>query len=354
VRNRVSVLVFVVCSGLAAHAAQQPQIPTTSEEIYKAWCAKCHADDGSGRVAVPTVKVQPRDFSDCPSATPEPDADWELVTAGGGTPAGMSSEMPSYGELLRPDQIRDLVRYLRSFCTEPGWPSGNMNFPRPIFTEKAFPENEVVILPEASHQDGEATGFRLRSVYEHRIGRRAHMEIGVPLRSVDAGRRETGLGDISLAGKYVLHTNRANTAIVTAGLEVTLPTGSASRHLGSGTTVFEPYIASGVALGPTILQGQVKYEFPARHPLSEREFVYNVYVGHSLDDRPSAWTFGVELNGVQKEVAVTPQVRKALTRTGALAVAGGVRIPFINQPAQPVRFVGYLLWEYLDPVRSRP
>jgi mono/diheme cytochrome c family protein len=346
-------LPFLFFGSSVAHAGQAAQIPATSSELYGAWCAKCHAENGSGRVAVQTVKVPPRDFTDCRLATPEPDADWELVTAQGGPPAGMSSEMPAYGQLLDTDRIRGLVAHLRTFCTESGWPSGNLNFPRAIFTEKAFPENEVVILPAVSHKDGEPTGFTLKSVYERRFGRRAHGEIGVPIESVAADRRDTGLGDISVAGKYVLHTNRATTSIVTAGLEVVLPTGTAGRSFGSGTTVFEPYLASGMALGRTVVQGQLKYEFPASDFWAEREAVYNLYVGHTLDDRPSAWTFGIELNGIETDVAMTPQARKALTRTGALAAAGGVRIPLNNRSNQPVRYVGYMLWEYLDPVRPR-
>ena len=32
-----------------------------------------------------------------------------------------------------------VVETLRSFCKEPGWPRGEMNFPRALMTEKAFP-----------------------------------------------------------------------------------------------------------------------------------------------------------------------------------------------------------------------
>lgn len=337
-----------------AQAGQAPQLPTTPAGIYEAWCAKCHAQDGTGRVPVPTVKTPPRDFTDCPLATAEPDADWILVTAKGGPPAGMSSEMPAFGDLLQPDQLQGVVDYLRAFCVEPGWPSGNLNFPRPLFTEKAFPENEVIVAPAVSHREGEPTNGSVKAVYERRIGRRAHAEVGMPLASAVAGTRSTGLGDLSVAAKYVLHTNRANTSILTAGLEVVLPTGSESRQLGGGTTVFEPYLASGVAFGETFLQGHVKYEFPARDLWSDREFVYNLYLGHSLDVTPSTWTFAVELNGVEKDMAVTPQARKALTRTGALAAAAGVRIPINHRSAHPIRYLGYLLWEYLDPVRPRP
>lgn len=350
----LAVAALLVSASVAAQDGQV-QIPGSPAELYGAWCAKCHAEDGSARVPVATVKSVPRDFTNCRLATGEPDSDWELVIAQGGPAAGMSSEMPAYGELLQPEQLRDLVAYVRAFCKEPGWPSGNLNLPRPLFTEKAFPEDEVVLTPVVSHSAGERAGFELRSLYEGRVGRRANVEISVPMESVAGGvDRSTGVGDIAVAGKYVLHTNRAATSIISAGFEVTLPSGKESVGLGGGTTVFEPFLVSGLVFGQTFLQGHLSWEFPARDPWVDREVVYNLYLGRSVDATPATWTFGVELNGVQKEVALTPQVRRGLTRTGALAAAAGVQIPIINRSEQPTRYVGYLLWEYLQPVRPRP
>ncbi len=61
-------------------------------------------------------------------------------------------------------------------------------------------------------------------------------------------------------------------------------------------------------------------------------------------------TLGLELNGVDRNLAITPQLRKGLTRTGAIAVAGGIQIPLNNREFRRLRWVGYFLWEYLDPV----
>ena len=52
--------------------------------------------------------------------------------------------MPSFKDLLTPDQIGKVIEHLRSLCTEEAWPRGNLNLPRPLITEKAFPENETV------------------------------------------------------------------------------------------------------------------------------------------------------------------------------------------------------------------
>jgi hypothetical protein len=312
----------------ALSVSAQPQ-PTTIPEMWDAWCARCHAKDGSGKIEEPTITVEPMDFTDCRVTSPEPDADWELAIAQGGPAVGLSSEMPAFGDSISPDQVRAFVSHIRGFCKERGWPAGNMNLPRPIFTEKAFPENEFVILPAISHDTGE-----VEAIYERRFGKRGMWEVVLPV-------TEGGVDEVELAAKYVLHATDAR--IFSAGLEVVVPTG-----------VIEPYLAAGTMLGGNYLQAQVKFEFPARPEKAERAFVYNLYVGRDTSMFPTTWTLGMELNGENRELALTPQIRKGLTRTGALGASIGVQIPLNERRERSTRVVGYLLWEYLEPVRARP
>ena len=331
-----------------ATVATAGQIPTEPDAMFDAFCAVCHGEDGRGQVENPAIDSEPMDFTDCAVATPEPDADWQLVITHGGLAAGLSSEMPSYGDALTDGQIQALIGYIRGFCAEPGWPIGTLNFPRAIFTEKAFPENEFLLLPEFS--DG-VTRCGLRAIYGRRVGRRGQVELRVPVESVSAaGERRSGLGDVKLAGKYVVNTDRAMTRITTVGLEVSLPTGDEDDGFGHGTAVFEPYLAFGTTLGDLYLQTQLKVESPASDPLSDAELGYNVYVGFDLSEFLTTWTLGLELNGVARDLALTPQLRKGLTRTGAIAVGSGVQFPLTNRDVRRVRWVGYFLWEYLDPV----
>ncbi len=81
--------------------------------------------------------------------------------------------------------------------------------------------------------------------------------------------------------------------------------------------------------------------------------VYNTYLGRDTSAAPNTWTIGVELNGEDDLVALTPQVRKGLTGTGALAASVGMMVPLNKREEQGVRWVGYLLWEYLEPWRAR-
>lgn len=340
---------FVFMAALAA----QPQ-PTTIPEMWDAWCARCHAQDGSGKVIEPTIVVEPMDFTDCRVASPEPDADWELAINAGGPAVGLSAEMPGFGDSITAEQTRGFVAHMRGFCRETGWPHGNTNFPRPIFTEKAFPENEVVILPAVSHRST-LNDVNLVAVYERRFGKRSMWEVALPMAShaTSGTARRQGIGDVEVAIKHVLLARADSPAILSAGFEVALPTGSAVRNLGRGTTMFEPYLAAGTVIGSTYLQAQAKVELPADRAKASRAFVYNLYAGRDLSGSPDTWTFGVELNGENNELAFTPQLRKGLTRTGALGAAVGVRIPIIGGREQGTRLVSYLLWEYLEPVRAR-
>ena len=86
---------------------------------------------------------------------------------------------------------------------------------------------------------------------------------------------------------------------------------------------------------------------------AEPNTVYNIYFGHDAKLLPSSFTYGIELNGENDELAFTPQIRKGLSKSGALAGAFGVRIPINKRDEQGVKWVGYLLWEYLEPVLSR-
>jgi hypothetical protein len=341
--------------------------------MWGAWCARCHADDGSGKVNEPTVTVEPMDFTDCKITTAEPDADWERAIAKGGPGVGLSPQMPAFEDSLTPNQITAFVSHMRGFCKEPGWPSGNTNFPRPLLTKKAFPENEFLIVPAVSHWDEDPapsiTEASLVAMYERRVGKRSMVEIEVPLITTNVLTTWIGgVGDVALAFKHAIYAtgddpaNASPPRIVSAGLEAVLPSGDRFKTHGSGTTIFEPFVTAGTMLRNWYVQGELKVELPANRVRADRAVVYRAYVGRDLNRAPNTWTLGVEFTGESTYplievrtnlVALTPQVRKGLTGTGALAAAAGVMLPINKRDAQGVRWVGYLLWEYLEPLRAR-
>jgi len=332
----------------AAPLAQEAA-PRTIPEMWTAWCARCHGADGRGRVAEPTLTVQPRDFTDCRRATTEPDADWALATAKGGPAVGLSAQMPAFGAALTAAQIDGFVAHMRRFCTEPDWPDGNLNLPRPIFTEKAFPEDELVVTPMTTHGGGERHWTGVLTL-EKRIGKRAQLEVTQPLESVVVdGRRSRGFGDLELGFKYVLNPRRHN-HLAAAGIDVRTPTGSSSEGLGAGEARVEPYLATASAFGLTYVQSQVKLELPRNRPWADRVAVYRVSLGRDLSLTPRAWTVGLELTGENDALALVPQVRKGISPSGALAGAFGVSLPVNHSDEQGRTWVAYVLWEYLEPV----
>jgi mono/diheme cytochrome c family protein len=351
VRKLALVLSLILLSVVPALAQDAP---TTIPEMWNAWCARCHGKDGTGKVPDRPVTVEPMDFTECKITTPEGDSDWEAVISQGGPAAGLSSQMPAFGDFLKPAQVSEFVAYIRNFCQEKGWPSGNLNLPRPMFAEKAFPENELIFAPVVSHRTDEPAEIGFAAIYEKRLGKRAQLEAVLPLGSVGGeDGRNSGVGDIEIGLKYAL-TPSATNHLFSVGFDVSTPTGSESNGLGEGQYFFEPYISTATVIGSqTYLQTQFKLEFPQNEPWADRAFIYNIYLGRDHRLSPSTMTYGIELNGENDEVALTPQLRKGLSRTGALAAAFGVRVPVNHFDEQGVKFVGYLLWEFLEPVRSR-
>ena len=348
-------LVLLLGAGLPAAA----QLPATPAAMYGEWCAVCHGEDGAGRPSSRPVKTEPIDFTDCRLTTPETDADWELVITHGGPAAGRSSDMPGF-EMLGREAILDLVRYTKTFCRDERWPSGNLNFPRAIFTKKAFPEDEAILQPVVSHgrEANVRTGTDL--VYARRVGRRSQVEIAVPAESVDAFTGlKIGFGDLRLEAKHVLYADATRPMIVSAGLEASLPTGSRRWGFGEGTTVFEPFAAIGAAWRDWFIQGELRGLLPTkRFPIEPvRHVRYGVAFLRPLSASPVGWTLGAELNGTDSNVSVTPQLQKGLTRTGSLIAAFGVRLsltPPLPYKYDVTRWSGFLLWDFREPLRARP
>jgi mono/diheme cytochrome c family protein len=159
---------------------------TTGKEIYRAACTSCHGVDGTGAPQKTRGFKAPDtfpDFTRCDQTTPEDNKAWEAIITYGGPYRGFSQIMPSFGQALTPEQIRQVAHYLRSFCTNPHWPRGELNLPRALVTEKAFPEDEEVI-STAVNAHG-AGAVETHYIHEQRFGMKNQLEIDLPINFAD-------------------------------------------------------------------------------------------------------------------------------------------------------------------------
>ena len=144
---------------------------SSGKDIFQATCVACHGTDGRG-ASDATRGFEPPptfpDFTACIATAREPNRDWSGILHNGGPARGFSEIMPSFREALTSDQIAKVIEYVRGFCREPSWPRGELNLPRALFTEKAFPEDEAVI--DAAIDTKSPRNITSRLIYERRFG----------------------------------------------------------------------------------------------------------------------------------------------------------------------------------------
>ena len=331
----------------------------TGRELYLDACAACHGSDGTGTASSQVgFDIPLPDFTDCDFAVREPNGDWLAVTHAGGPARGFAREMPAFGEALTDDEILRIMEHVRGFCTDDAWPRGELNLPRPLVTTKAFVEDEAVL---ATSIDAEGRGAVMNEVvYEQRFGARNQVEIVVPFgfREREAGGWSGGqLGDIALSAKRaVYHSVRSGTIVSLAG-EAILPTGDEATGFGSGTVIFEPYVAVGQVLpASAFFQFQGAVGLPLDRDQANEEAVWRGVLGTSLSQGRwgRTWSPMVEVLGSRELVAdapthwdVVPQVQVTLNTRQNIMANIGVRLP-VDGSGRDTQVMGYLLWDWFD------
>jgi mono/diheme cytochrome c family protein len=210
------VLLLHLVSGVGA-SAQTAAALDSGDSVYRAACVACHGLNGRGAPqATVGFDVPLPDFADCSFNSREQAADWFAISHDGGPARAFDQRMPAFGRVLTPAQIEMAVAHIKQFCDDPSWPAGELNLPRALVTEKAFPEDEAVLSTTI------ASGvFVNEFLYERRIGARTQYEVKVPVAAVqegDAGWRR-GLGDVAAAIKHAFHHSLKQGRIFAAAAE---------------------------------------------------------------------------------------------------------------------------------------
>ena len=344
-----------------AVADPAPESAARGRAVFEERCASCHGSAGRGDgPALAGSPIRPPDFTDCRFAAREPDADFLAVAHGGGPARGFSPLMPPHGEAVPEAALRDAIAHVRTLCTDARWPRGELNFPRPLFTEKAFPEDEAVVTTRGNLEDDGFVESEL--VLEKRIGPRSQLELagrGVAREESAPGDGwAAGGGDLFVGAKHVLFHDLAPGSILSVGGELRIPTGDEDRGLGAGTFVGEPYLAFGQRLGENaFLQVQALAELPFDEDPAQPEAQLRAAFGWSVaqDRFGRTWSPMLEViwtsvfdGPVHHEVDLVPQVQVTLSRRQHVRLDVGLRVPVDESGRRPTQLAAYLLWDWFD------
>jgi hypothetical protein len=328
--------------------------------VYTAACAACHGDDGRGRTSSQLgFDVPVPDFTDCDFAVREPDSDWYAIAHRGGPIRGFDRLMPAFGEALSQAELEAALLQIRAFCTDARWPRGELNLPRALFTEKAYPEDEAVItttlvgvgLDRVTHE----------FVWEQRFGPLNQIELKVPITRADLGAPEgwkSGTGDLGIGVKHTLRHSLERGAILAVGGELVLPTGDEAKGFGKGTSVLESFVLYGKMLpNDSFVQLQGILEFPNDSAFDD-ELVVRAAIGRTWTvDAPFGRSFTPMLEvlaarelrgGAETEWDLAPQLQVSLNTRQHVLGAIGIRQPITNRGNRSTELVFYLLWDWFD------
>lgn len=346
-------------SSPAQSSAPAPAATRSGAELYRAACAACHGIDGTSAPQSTVGFDTPLpDFTDCAFATVEPNADWLAVVHDGGPVRGFDRRMPAFGEALSEDEILRVIGHIHQFCESRDWPRGELNLPRALVTEKAFPENEAVVTTKVG--GGAAGNVVNEFLYERRFGVRNQFEVAVPfaVHESQLGQWNRGLGDIAVAVKHVLFHSVNRGAIVSVAGEAVLPTGKETLGMGKGVTVLEPFIAVGQILPRNaFVHAQAGAEVPADQDKAASEAFWRATLGITIEQGRfgRAWSPMIELlaareleRGESVQWDVVPQMQVTLNQRQHLMINAGVRIPVTGRDARRAQVLTYFLWDWFD------
>jgi mono/diheme cytochrome c family protein len=344
--------------GQATDNDAAPPVERTGEAVFADACASCHGTDGRGRTAEEAgFSAKLANFTDCSFATREPDANWIAIIHRGGPARALSWRMPAFDRALSKEDILAAVGYLRSFCKDDRWPRGDLNLPRALFTEKAYPVDEAVAQTSIAVEGPAAGETEFR--YDRRFGANGQLEVGVPAAwSDNDGKLATGLGDITLAWKQAIFASMDTRAILSVGGGVILPTGSKSRGLGDGATTLEPFVLFGEALpNNAFFQSQVVADFPLRDGY-ENTVGLRAVMGRTFrqdEGYGRAWTPMLELVSDRNfsvhdktNWSIVPQMQVTLSRRQHVALGLGANIPVTSTDVRDTQAEIYLLWDWRE------
>jgi mono/diheme cytochrome c family protein len=353
-------LIVSVTAGVLFGEAGSLQLDT-GEHIYKTACVACHGPDGKGTPKSIAGFEPPDSFPDftrCDQTTAELDNDYRAVIVHGGRYRGFSQIMPSFKQALTPEQINKVIGYLRHFCREQGWSRGELNLPRAIVTEKAYPEDEEVVSTAVNAKG--APGSETHIIHEQRFGKKNQIEVDVPINFQDENHTwYGGVGDTTFGVKRVLFSNLRRGSIMALQGSVLVPSGNRARGFGSGTTTFETFAAYDQLFRTnTSIQTQFGADLPRHTDIAPQSIFFNTAIGQTImadHGLGRAWTPMLEflakrdlMDNAKTNWDLLPQMQVTISHRQHIRGDVGVRVPVSNTAGRAVQLQLYLLWDWQD------
>lgn len=368
----LSALALLITLGARADNLPQQLGLKTGHDIYQAACSACHGGNGEGTPEAIAGFTRPDtfpQFNQCDETTPEATRDWTAVVRDGGAARGFSPIMPSFRGVLTAAQIDRVIAYLRGLCAEQEWPRGELNVPRALVTEKAFPESETVLTTVANVNG--APGISNELAYEKILGKRDQLELAIPFGWVhkDEGGMYGGIGDIAVGIKHVLFSSLANKddaplynstgSILSLQGEVSLATGNADKGFGNGETSFGVFVAYDQLLqAQSFIQVQAGADLQLHTDTVPRSaFLYTAFGKSFYSDAGfgRVWTPMLELladrdlvSGAPTLWDIAPEFQVTLNRRQHVRAALGYRVPLNDTADRPKQVMAYFIWDWFD------
>ena len=354
-------------SSTAAPSSETALNLSSGKETYRAACSACHGSDGKGASQTLRGFKQPStfpDFTRCDQTTSELNNDYRAVITNGGPYRGFSQIMPSFKDALSAEQINEVIRYLRSFCRNQHWPPGELNLPLALNTEKAYPEDEVVLT--ASINTRGAGSIENHVIYEQRFGIKNQLEVDVPIAFAQQNRTwYGGIGDTSLGVKRVMFSKLTSAESLGSGTILSLqgnvvaPTGNSAHSLGAGTTAFETFVEAGQLFrSNTFIEFQGGAILPTDTTKAPQNTFWYTTIGQMIAQGHGLgrlWSPMLEVLGSRDLVNqattdwdLVPELQVTLSKRQHVRGAIGVRTPLNNTADRSPALMFYVLWDWQE------
>jgi mono/diheme cytochrome c family protein len=283
-------LLTVACLGVVGHAADSQGFLAQvlhGREVFERNCMECHGADGKGTGQLAAaLPVRPADLTDCKLTDEDPVLMGQGIIRHGGSYYGRSSVMPGFGTVLSSSDIADVARYLRSLCGDLLWVTRELDFPHPLITSKAFPEQHITVGGRFGRNGTNISEYM--GTLDYRVNGLTSIAIMARGLFIDPniGPTESGLGDTVLSVNRVLAFSTQYRALASANLGLMLPTGNDRRGLGDGAFVFEPGLRGGVDWKQVVVQVAGALAVPAGTSNGNSQANFDVAIGRYFYPNP--------------------------------------------------------------------